>query len=145
MYLYLLCFLLFVRCFLYCSVYVYLFFIRFWCKDYCHRVATQLQLIIIIIILRKVLTEKDKRANVGTRDRGTINNKDRIAATVDPLGTWFVSGIYVLIPCIKETMLIIIIIIIYILGSESPICCKLDTVSCIHILTYSCNIVQEVA
>jgi len=37
------------------------------------------------------------------------------------------------------------LIIIYILGCESPICCKLDTVSCIHILTYSCNIVQEVA
>jgi hypothetical protein len=27
------------------------------------------------------------------------------------LGTWFVSGIYVLIPCIKEIMMMIIIII----------------------------------
>jgi hypothetical protein len=26
-------------------------------------------------ILRKVLTEKNKRANAGTRSRGTINNK----------------------------------------------------------------------
>ena len=76
--------------------------------------ATQLQLIIIIIILRKVLTEKDKRANVGTRDRGTINNKERIAATMYPLGTWFVSGIYVWIPCIKSCTAIIIIIIIII-------------------------------
>jgi len=46
-------------------------------------------------ILRKVLTHKNKRANAGTRDRGTINNKDRIAATVYPLGTWFVLGICV--------------------------------------------------
>jgi hypothetical protein len=38
-------------------------------------VAAQLQLIIIIII--------------------TINNNDRIAATMYSLGTWFVSGIYV--------------------------------------------------
>jgi hypothetical protein len=29
---------------------------------------------------------------------------------VYPLGTWFVSGIRVWIPCIKETMIIIIII-----------------------------------
>ena len=33
-------------------------------------------------ILRKVLTLKNKRANAGTRHRGTINNKDRIAATL---------------------------------------------------------------
>ena len=38
-------------------------------------------------ILRKVLTEKNERANAGTRHRGTINNKDRIAATMYPLGT----------------------------------------------------------
>jgi len=30
-------------------------------------------------------------------------NKDRIAATMYPLGMWFVSGICVWIPCIKET------------------------------------------
>ena len=34
-----------------------------------------------------------------------IINKDRIAATIYPLGTWFVSGICVWIPCIKETMM----------------------------------------
>jgi hypothetical protein len=45
-------------------------------------------------------------------DRGTINNKDRIAATMYPLGIWFVWGICVWIPCIKETMMMIIIIII---------------------------------
>jgi uncharacterized membrane protein len=46
-----------------------------------------------------------------------MNNNDRIAATVYSLGTWFVSGKYVCIPCIKEIMrmmmMIIIIIIIY--------------------------------
>jgi hypothetical protein len=45
--------------------------------------------IIIIIIIKE---QKNKRANAGTRNRGTINNKDRIAATMYPLGTWFVSG-----------------------------------------------------
>jgi len=45
----------------------------------------QIIIIIIIIII----------ANARTRDRGTINNKDRIAATMYPLETWFVSGIYV--------------------------------------------------
>jgi hypothetical protein len=35
---------------------------------------------------------------------GTINSSDRIAAALYKysLGTWFVSGIYVSIPCIKE-------------------------------------------
>jgi len=69
-----------------------------------------------------VLTYKNKRANAGTRNRGTINNKDRIAATMYPLGTWFVSGICVWLPCIEETMMmmmmimiiIIIIIVIYV-------------------------------
>jgi hypothetical protein len=60
-------------------------------------------------ILRKVLTEKNKRANAGTRNRGTINNKDRIVVSMYPLGTWFVWGICVWIPCIKETMMMIII------------------------------------
>jgi hypothetical protein len=48
---------------------------------------------------------------------GTINSSDRIAATLYSLGTFFVSGIYVLIPCIKEIvvmMMTIIIIIIYV-------------------------------
>jgi hypothetical protein len=41
-----------------------------------------------------------------------INSNKRIAATVYSLGTFFVSGIYVQIPCIKEIMTMIIIIII---------------------------------
>jgi len=48
--------------------------------------------------LRKVLTYKNNRTNAGTRHRGTINNKDRIAATMFPLGTWFVSGICAWLP-----------------------------------------------
>jgi hypothetical protein len=40
-----------------------------------------------------------------------MNSNKRIAATVYSLGTFFVSGIYVQIPCIKEIMTIIIIII----------------------------------
>jgi hypothetical protein len=43
---------------------------------------------------------------------GTINSNDRIAATLYSLGTWFVSGIYVYIPCIKEIVSLAIIIII---------------------------------
>jgi hypothetical protein len=35
---------------------------------------------------------------------GAVNSSDRIA-TLYSLGTWFVSGIYVLIPCIKETVM----------------------------------------
>ena len=46
-------------------------------------------------ILRKVLTEKYNRPNVGTSDIDTINSNDRIAETLYSLGTWFVSGIYV--------------------------------------------------
>jgi hypothetical protein len=41
-----------------------------------------------------------------------MNRNKRIAATVYSLGTLFVSGIYVQIPCIKEIMTIIIKIII---------------------------------
>jgi hypothetical protein len=54
----------------------------------------------------------EQKSQTGTRNRGTRNNKDRIAATMYPLGTWFVSVIYVWIPCIKETMMMIMIIII---------------------------------
>jgi hypothetical protein len=39
-----------------------------------------------------------------------INRNDRIVATMCSLGTWFVSGMYVEITCIKETMMMIIII-----------------------------------
>jgi hypothetical protein len=41
-----------------------------------------------------------------------VNSNKRTAATVYSLGTWFVPGIYVQIPCIKEIMTIIIIIIV---------------------------------
>jgi hypothetical protein len=61
-------------------------------------------------ILRKVLTYKNQRANAGTRNRGTVNNKDRIDATMYPLGTWLVSGICVWTPCIKETMMMMIMV-----------------------------------
>jgi hypothetical protein len=44
-----------------------------------------------------------------------MNSNKRIAATVYCLGTLFVSGIYVQIPCIKEIMTIIIIIIIIVI------------------------------
>jgi hypothetical protein len=62
-------------------------------------------------ILRKVLTLKHNRANAGARERGTIHNNGRIAATMYSLGTWFVSGICVWIPCVKEKMMMMIIII----------------------------------
>ena len=49
----------------------------------------------------------------------TMNSNTRIAATQCSLGTWFVSGIYVWIPCIQEIsmmmMLMVIIIIIIIM------------------------------
>jgi hypothetical protein len=44
-----------------------------------------------------------------------MNSNKRIAAIVYSLGTLFVSGIYVQIPCIKELMTVIIIIIIIII------------------------------
>jgi hypothetical protein len=52
-------------------------------------------IIIIIHILRKVLIYKYNRANAVTGDIGTINNNNRIAATIYSLGILFVSGIYV--------------------------------------------------
>jgi len=45
----------------------------------------------------------------------TMNSNTRIAATRCSLGTWFVSGIQVYIPDIKEIPRIIIIIIIIII------------------------------
>jgi hypothetical protein len=48
----------------------------------------------------------NNRTNAGTRHSGTINNKDRIAATMYPPGTWFVSGICVSLPCMKEPMML---------------------------------------
>jgi len=80
-------------------------------------------------------------ANAGTRHRDTINNKDRIDATMYPLGTWFVSGICVWIPCIKETMMIMIMIIIIIInifnGRNNITCstnCKYRTAATLHTL-----------
>jgi hypothetical protein len=46
---------------------------------------------------------------------GTINNSDRIAVTLYCLRTWFVSGVYVYISCIKEIVSLPIIIIIIII------------------------------
>jgi hypothetical protein len=40
-----------------------------------------------------------------------MNSKKRIAATVYSLGTLFLSGIYVQIPCIKVIMTIIIVVL----------------------------------
>jgi hypothetical protein len=54
-----------------------------------------------------------------------MNSNKRIAATVYSLGTLFVSGIYVQIPCIKEIMTIIIImqrLIIIIRGTKTLFC-----------------------
>jgi len=59
-----------------------------------YRLISDFKIIIIIII------------NAGTRHRVTIHNKDRITATMYPLGTWFVSGICVWLPCIKETLML---------------------------------------
>jgi hypothetical protein len=53
---------------------------------------------------------------------GAINSSDRIAATLYSLETWFVSGIYVLIPCINEIYLPIIIIIIMSLLNATEVC-----------------------
>jgi len=63
-------------------------------------------IVIIIIILR---------ANAETRHKSTINNKERLAATMYPLGTLYASGICVYIPCIKETMMMMMTIIIIII------------------------------
>jgi hypothetical protein len=79
-------------------------------------------------ILRKVLIEKCIRANAAASDMSTINSSDRIAATLYSLGTWFVSGIYVQIPCIKEIIplpIILIIIIIKVLPSRVTQNCNL--------------------
>jgi hypothetical protein len=41
---------------------------------------------------------------------GAINRSDRITATLYSLVTWFVSGIYAKISCIKVIIIIIIVI-----------------------------------
>jgi hypothetical protein len=46
-------------------------------------------------IFRKVLTYKYTTANAGTNDMDAKHGRDRIAATLYSLETWFVSGIYV--------------------------------------------------
>jgi hypothetical protein len=59
---------------------------------------------------------------------GAIKSSDRIAATLYSLGTWFVSGIYVYIPCIKEIVSLLLLIIILIISVpsflESSLICK---------------------
>jgi hypothetical protein len=73
-------------------------------------IMMMLMMMMIIIIIIVIITG----------DIGTINSNDRIAATVYSVGTWFVSGIFVKIPCRKQPkmmmmmmmMMIIIIIII---------------------------------
>ena len=42
----------------------------------------------IVMMMMMMIRKRRKR----TKDRGTINNKDGIAATMYPLGTWFVFG-----------------------------------------------------
>ena len=57
MYLYLLCFVLFVLGFCIVSfmyIYSYLFCL-YWCKDYCHRVTTQLQLVVVVVVVVAVI------------------------------------------------------------------------------------------
>jgi hypothetical protein len=48
-----------------------------------------------------------------------MHNKDRIAVTMYPLRTSFLSGICVLIPCIKETMVMMMIVIILIIITDT--------------------------
>jgi hypothetical protein len=48
-----------------------------------------------------------------------MNSNKRIAATVYSLGTLFVSGIYVQIPCIKEIMSMMMMIIVIIINNNN--------------------------
>jgi hypothetical protein len=48
-----------------------------------------------------------------------MNNNIRIAETQCSLGTWFVSGIYVKIPYIKEISMMMMIMIIIIISERS--------------------------
>ena len=49
----------------------------------------------LIYNFRVPYNNNNNNNNAGTRHRGTIKNKDRIAATMYPLGTWFVPGMCV--------------------------------------------------
>ena len=45
-----------ISCVLYCVycvsfVYIYHLFCLYWCKDYCHRVTTQLQLVVVVVVV----------------------------------------------------------------------------------------------
>jgi hypothetical protein len=51
------------------------------------------------------------------------NNNNRIAAILYSLGTWFVSGIYVQIPCMKEITLMMMMMMIIIMVHRSS--CKI--------------------
>jgi hypothetical protein len=50
---------------------------------------------------RKCYGKSTIRVNARTSDIGTINSNNRTSAILYSLGTWFVSGIYVSIPCMK--------------------------------------------
>jgi hypothetical protein len=54
------------------------------------------------------------RVNTGNSDTGTLNS-NRSAAILYFLGTWFVSGIYVSILCMKEITLMMMMITIIII------------------------------
>jgi hypothetical protein len=58
---------------------------------------------------------KTQKSQSETRDIGTMNSNKRIAATVYSLGTLFVSGISVQIPCIKAIMMMLMLMIIIII------------------------------
>jgi hypothetical protein len=55
------------------------------------------------------------RANAETIAMGAINSRNRIAATLYSLGTWFVSGIYVKNLCIKEIVMVMMMMMIIII------------------------------
>ena len=86
-------------------------------------------------ILRKVLTKTYNRVNEGTSDIDIINSNDRIAETLYSLGTWFISGIYKLIPYIKEIMIITVIISIIIVVDYFYATSSEQTVRTLNIVT----------
>jgi hypothetical protein len=90
-----------------------------------------MMIIIIIIIIITIIIKQPSpkysgkyrgKTKTGLDKRGnkrsdmvlyTINGNKRIVATVYSVGTLFVSGIYVQIHCIKEIIIIIIIVEVY--------------------------------
>jgi multisubunit Na+/H+ antiporter MnhG subunit len=66
---------------------------------------------------------------------GTINSSDRLAVILYSLGTLFVSGIHVYIPCIKEIVMMIIILI------DWPVGCHPVAVVIMHV--HKCEIKDQ--